>query len=500
MMLKMIANGDIKKMVEPWRVTNMSALPTSVTNIFDVVKTSLMMNLKTGNVAIDMCLQTIIISFIGYLTMNLSIWVGRVKEALTKKMISATQVTIETTGTYCTTDYGERVQQNSLFKAVVYAINTFLTDDHSNMEITAINDDDRNGGPPCGVVIKLTPDVNCIFSSTTVDGQTNTGSPPSPIKINKITCKIYSTTLTIQQLKKFTDKLKADHQTYLAEIEERNKALNIKHMYLYKRPGTSFQKHLLETMRCFDNIFFEQKEELMNHIQFFMNNIEWYQRTGSPHTLGICLSGPPGTGKTSCIKSIAKYTKRNIVMVSLRDLKSYEDLLAVFSGHGYRQHDAPTTKQDIFVIEDIDCVGSDIVKSRDGPNASNVQHASYADPSHPTLTLSDILNAIDGILEFNGRILIITTNHLETLDRALIRPGRIDINIVMDRASISIMKQVISHFFNLTDEHWKGISLDKRLDKWLTPAELTCLCKQFVRRTHLELIDHLHRMISGGRK
>ena len=64
-----------------------------------------------------------------------------------------------------------------------------------------------------------------------------------------------------------------------------------------------------------------------------------------------------------------------------------------------------------------------------------------------TLTLGNILEVLDGILENSGRILIITTNNIDKLDRALMRPGRIDKIIEFKLCNISILIDIISNFY-----------------------------------------------------
>jgi len=64
------------------------------------------------------------------------------------------------------------------------------------------------------------------------------------------------------------------------------------------------------------------------------------------------------------------------------------------------------------------------------------------------ITLSYILNIIDGIRETPGRILIITSNDYNSLDPALIRPGRIDMTLEMNNASIDVIKEMYNHYYN----------------------------------------------------
>ena len=85
------------------------------------------------------------------------------------------------------------------------------------------------------------------------------------------------------------------------------------------------------------------------------------------------------------------------------------------------------------------------------------------------LTLSFILNLIDGIRETPGRIIILTSNHYDQLDKALIRPGRIDITLEMKNASRNTINQIYENFYNdkIDDHTLTGVP-----DGHYSPAEV----------------------------
>merc|ERR1719510_1437162 len=102
----------------------------------------------------------------------------------------------------------------------------------------------------------------------------------------------------------------------------------------------------------------------------------------------------------------------------------------------------------------------------------------------PELTLADILEALDGVMEMDGRMLIITTNHPEKLDAALVRPGRIDVQLEYGRCTLDSIIEICDHFFrtlktNISKDVTKNEIWPKGFDKkslpehkW-TPAEVT---------------------------
>ena len=92
--------------------------------------------------------------------------------------------------------------------------------------------------------------------------------------------------------------------------------------------------------------------------------------------------------------------------------------------------------------------------------------------SEVSITLSDILNLIDGINETSGRILILTSNHYEDLDPALIRPGRIDIHIKMDNCSKQMIQDIYTHYYK---QDIDNSILNKIQDYKISPAKFTNL-------------------------
>lgn len=178
-----------------------------------------------------------------------------------------------------------------------------------------------------------------------------------------------------------------------------------------------------ETSKSFDNLFFKQKNYLLDNLNYFLDNKQEYDRLGRAYTFGMLLSGPPGCGKTSCIKAIAKYTKRNILKFNstkITDIRQLEILFARASTYN--------PSNSILVFEEIDCgYWADIVRSRKLPPIPVPDMIEIKEESK--LTLGDFLEFLDGIVEYPGRMIIMTSNNPEILDEALLRPGRIDLNL-----------------------------------------------------------------------
>jgi hypothetical protein len=413
---------------------------------------------------------------------------------------------------------------------------------------------------------------------------------------------------------------------YFNEVYEQiPKSMDGTYRFEMSRKNLSFDMVPFHTNKSLKNVFGEHLSIIKKRVDTFINNPRWYEEKGIPYTLGIMLSGPPGTGKTSLIKAVAKDTRRHIFNISLRQTTTQTQLKNLFYNpeiHVLRNGsneivNIPLDKR-LYVIEDIDCL-TDIVISRAAksisvghpiqqtqqiqsiqrnPSTQTPQHnpepktdinkiksysclqpfklkpgeqiafddfstqnqvepsgvsglsmlmeeevnelygtalgfgtgngsdiytssssrsldemfnndliggsrfvpsatlpsvnpaagtstsnnsgpASKDNPAdksktkpvepHPEqLNLSFILNLLDGVLETPGRILIITTNHPECLDKALIRPGRVDIHLQVGNCSQEMIIDILRFFYNnpsITIPDWD-------YTRAITPAEV----------------------------
>jgi len=250
----------------------------------------------------------------------------------------------------------------------------------------------------------------------------------------------------------------------------------------------SWHKYQMKSTKSFDNIFFEDKDRLLIRLNYFLNNRLEYERKGIPYTLGLLFYGEPGCGKTSCIKALANFTKRNVVEINLKNIHTCGEFVDVFRNEFINDSFIPIDKR-IIVLEDIDCM-LDVVKQRNTTDSDsststddNVdidtvlkmamieKYKKDSGGAEQKLTLSCVLNTIDGILEQEGRIIIITTNYKDKLDSALLRPGRIDMKINFTRCSGIMVKNIIEHFYG------QRITDDREFeDNVYTPAEIIEKC------------------------
>ena len=172
--------------------------------------------------------------------------------------------------------------------------------------------------------------------------------------------------------------------------------------------------------RSMDTVIFDakQKATLVKDMDEYLQpeTMKWYADHGIPYRRGYLFFGPPGTGKSSLCFALAGHFRLPLYCLSLQEPSmTEEDLAALFDS---------LPRQCIAVLEDVDCAGLVVRTSSENSKEKN-----------GSISLSALLNIIDGVASQEGRVLIMTTNRVEVLDTALVRPGRVDLRIEFELAS-----------------------------------------------------------------
>jgi SpoVK/Ycf46/Vps4 family AAA+-type ATPase len=213
-----------------------------------------------------------------------------------------------------------------------------------------------------------------------------------------------------------------------------------------------------------------------------LENRAWYDKKGIPYTLGFMFHGSPGCGKTSTVKSVANVGKRHIINIQLSEIKTktqlqhlfFNDEIHVYNGTNTEKYTIPVSER-LYVIEDIDAMGDTVLRREwKKPEVAPPKREEDAwlerqkETEKESIDLSFILNLLDGTLESNGRMLIITTNFPERIDSALIRPGRIDMIINFKKCNREVLREMMNSFYDKEMDIPNDSSLDY---KW-SPAEV----------------------------
>ncbi|KAM4063130.1 ATPase family associated with various cellular activities (AAA) domain-containing protein [Hirsutella rhossiliensis] len=214
---------------------------------------------------------------------------------------------------------------------------------------------------------------------------------------------------------------------------------------------TYWQRCMSRLNRPFSTVILNErvKKELLEDAADYLDPAtrRWYANRGIPYRRGYLLHGPPGTGKSSLSLALAGYFRMKIYIVSLSSAAATEENITTLF------HELPT--RCIVLLEDIDSAGlthtrDDASVSGSSPTASASSSSSpeSAPPPAPPaaaqsrLSLSGLLNILDGVASQEGRILIMTTNHIEKLDKALIRPGRVDMIVPFSLADAEMTSAI----------------------------------------------------------
>jgi chaperone BCS1 len=333
--------------------------------------------------------------------------------------------------------------------------------------------------------------------------------PTSTYNIEPITFNLYTENGTIESIHEFVREL-VEHY----EHEKKNRLGN--EIYYFDmiveeqkrgipQKTVAFRKSRFHTNRRLEHVYFAECAHLRRRLDFFMNHKEWYDRKGIPHTLGIVMYGEPGCGKTSTIKAIANETKRHIFNVMLSEIKTKEalknlffsDVLSVHDGEIMQTLNIPVRNR-IYIIEDIDRMNSVVLKDgTQDPFAAAEQRKleeflpGLKKDEHDKLDLATLLNVLDGVRETPGRIIILSTNHPERLDEALLRPGRFDLLIHFKKHNCTVLKEHVRDFYDepLADVEEELLSNPLLENKW-TPAEVSQVLFKYI-HSKAEAIDAL---------
>uniref|UniRef100_A0A2P2QM18 Putative mitochondrial chaperone BCS1-B n=1 Tax=Rhizophora mucronata TaxID=61149 RepID=A0A2P2QM18_RHIMU len=221
-----------------------------------------------------------------------------------------------------------------------------------------------------------------------------------------------------------------------------------------------------------------RKAQIMEDLTDFANGRSFYQRTGRAWKRGYLLYGPPGTGKSSMIAAMANYLGYDIYDLELTEVHNNSELRKLLM---------KTNSKSIIVIEDIDCSINLSNRKKSNANSGSMGRSYYDPELRPgsggggggedggnSITLSGLLNFTDGLWSCCGseKIFVFTTNHVEKLDPALLRSGRMDMHIFMSFCSFPALKILLKNYLDY-EEGDLNEGVLKELESITDKAEMT---------------------------
>lgn len=223
---------------------------------------------------------------------------------------------------------------------------------------------------------------------------------------------------------------------YKKELEKES---NILKKYYYDNTSKSWIGSEVSCKKNFSTVILKEDQKLLiqKKINIFLYNIDKYIKRGNVHKLHILLYGCPGTGKSSLISAISTETNRSIYNLNLSTIKNDIEFK--------NQLNSIPNNKSIIIIEDIDHLDINLAnKESEIDNDGNKKER---------ITIPFFASFLDGTDNGQDRIIIITTNDYNKIDKVLLRPGRIDLDLHLNQCNTYQIKQLFNSYFSIINKN-----------------------------------------------
>jgi hypothetical protein len=458
---------------------------------------------NTGNIFFDYILNCIVLSALTLALTKIKYFQNNIYSYLKYIFFNNKRVEINITANNLQNGKSHRLDYSLHFRAICYyiklikPIDVYVKREPDRAEKTK-NPDYDIFIPDQDIPFILDPtrNIRCLMKLDESESPIKDGNETYIKKHHALTIFSENPDIKINDLENFLQDSLKIYRKYIEDVFNKNQYYWC-FLQMEQDNDITYSEKIFNTNRTFNTIFFEEKPAYLKSIDFFLKNESWYKVKGIPYHFGIFLHGSPGCGKTSIIKATIQYTGRHVISIPLNRIKTCGQLEAVFYEDEINGKTIPMDKR-IYIFEDIDCLCS-IVKSRESKDdnsdtsdkfntmeykvlmkmVSDKSNDKIYDPDDD-LTLSCFLNIIDGVLETPGRIMIMTSNYPGIIDKAILRPGRIDINLELKKSSLQILIEILVFFYDIELNTVLGlVSNISYKDYDMSPAEIMNICEQY---------------------